>query len=783
MKRTVRFLTLALAAIMLSASIPFGAFAQSSTKRFIDVPEGSWYYDAVYYVKDNKLFAGTSKTHFSPNNAMTRAMLVTVLASMEEIDGTKYTVSSFSDVEKGKWYFCAVEWAFQNGIVGGVGDGKFAPEKAITRQEMVAMLKTYAKYKGYDTTYGENYSLDNFADADTVSSWALSAVKWAVKCGFISGIKGEYGSMLISPKTGATRAAVAVIMKNFCSFDFPVYVREGEAKLTVNGNDISEYTIVYSASNKAKEYNAAARLCEFIFRATGNNLPIVDDSEPETEYEILIGETNRESGEIDRAALCENSDISFTVKVSGNKLFFAGAKDRQSRYGTFYSVYYFAEKYLGFDFYQDSCIICKPEAEIALEDGFEYTDGPAFLSRETWSIGTWNSCLLNNGYYSILSAIHSQGLWIGSEYGPAQQMPCMTSESNIRIFIEKTIEYFNESPEADAIWLSINDSTSYCQCDNCMAAYREDGTRAATVIRLCNRVSEALENAGHKDKKLITIAYNYCTKAPKVTKPCKNIILYYCTNAACGSHDYSDTSCKMNSQIYEQITSWGNICSEMFIWDYVADFSYAMVPLPSFHSLRQNIKLFYDNHTTGIFINGHSKSTGEFERLRGYLYCQLMKNPNISEEEYFDLMNGFIRSYYGDEKLYLRQYLEIIEELTNDKHYNFNAPPGAFYDYEQVYERTPEIDALWEGAFAQTQGNSELYCRVEESYASWLYLRQCASYGKLYENGTEEQKSAYVSDNRKLLYLISKYGIIISQGDGEISAPENASPETWKNVG
>ena len=152
-----------------------------------------------------KLFSGTSATTFSPDEAMTRGMFVTVLGNKAEIDPKDYPTSSFSDVKAGVWYAPHVEWAAQNGIVNGTGGGKFSPDKSVTREQMAVILYNYAKFTNCDLTVRAGL-LEQFPDGNKVSGYAKYAMEWAVTHKIINGIGGR-----LDASGTATRAQVAQI--------------------------------------------------------------------------------------------------------------------------------------------------------------------------------------------------------------------------------------------------------------------------------------------------------------------------------------------------------------------------------------------------------------------------------------------------------------------------------------------------------------------------------------------------------------------------------------------
>lgn len=171
-----------------------------------DVKDTDWFASSVYYALKNGLMNGVSEFVFAPNSPMTRAMLVTVLWRYE--GSPKEGKNTFTDVPAGQWYTDAVAWAAENGIVGGVGNGKFDPNGNITREQMAAILYRYAQKKGFDTS--AKGDLNGFPDKASVSAWATDAIAWTVAEGIINGNGGK-----LDPQGNATRAQVATILMRF----------------------------------------------------------------------------------------------------------------------------------------------------------------------------------------------------------------------------------------------------------------------------------------------------------------------------------------------------------------------------------------------------------------------------------------------------------------------------------------------------------------------------------------------------------------------------------------
>lgn len=176
---------------------------------FTDVLPGSWYFDAVRYAEQNGLMSGVSATSFAPSATMTRGMIVTVLYRMEQEPDAKGT-NVFSDVRSGSYCEDAIIWATGANLVSGYGESLFGPNDAITREQLAVFLYRYAAYKGYDVS--ARALLNGFADQEQISRYAYEAMSWAYAEGLISG----KSTSTLAPLGEATRAEVATILMRYC---------------------------------------------------------------------------------------------------------------------------------------------------------------------------------------------------------------------------------------------------------------------------------------------------------------------------------------------------------------------------------------------------------------------------------------------------------------------------------------------------------------------------------------------------------------------------------------
>ncbi len=182
-----------------------------ASARFTDVPAyGNWAHGGIDFVLSRGMFNGTGNNRFSPNVTMTRGMIVTVLwrgcASPAGFE------NPFHDVRPGVWYAEAAAWGHASGVVKGMSEGQFAPDAAVTREQIATILYRLATLGGVDTS--ARAELAAYPDRGSVSKFAQEAMQWAVAVKLIDGV-GVNGKSYLQPRSGATRAQVATIIMRF----------------------------------------------------------------------------------------------------------------------------------------------------------------------------------------------------------------------------------------------------------------------------------------------------------------------------------------------------------------------------------------------------------------------------------------------------------------------------------------------------------------------------------------------------------------------------------------
>ena len=260
MKKIKRLLASCVAAMLLVPAVP-SAFAAVGDTGFSDVDAGSWYADAVEYVRDNGLMSGTSDTAFDPEGTMTRAMLAQALyraAGSPAVSGS----DSFTDTQKGAWYADAVLWASQQGVVSGYGDGLFGVDDPVTREQIAVILWRDAGSPSAEA------GLD-FADESAISTYAGQAVDWARANGIVSGADGNR----FLPQNNATRAQIAVMLRSYLTMAAPEEPEQpaGESRVLV---------AYFSATGNTE------RVANAIAEAAGGDLFEITPADPYTDEDL-----------------------------------------------------------------------------------------------------------------------------------------------------------------------------------------------------------------------------------------------------------------------------------------------------------------------------------------------------------------------------------------------------------------------------------------------------------------------------------------------------------------
>ena len=288
--RNLKRTGVALMTLALISSLNLNALAAVEDTGYADIEAGSWYAEAVEYVRDNGLMSGTTATTFEPGGTTTRAMLAQILyreAGSPAVSGN----DTFTDTQEGAWYADAVLWATQAGVISGYGDGRFGPNDPVSREQIAVIL---CRYAGSPAAQGED-----FADEASISTWAADAVDWARSAGLMTGQEGNR----FAPQASATRAETAVILRAFRTMNTP----ETPETPAEESNVLVAY---FSATGNTE------RVANAIAEATGGDLFELTPADPYTDADLdWTDESSRVVREYENP---EERDVALTVDTPDN---------------------------------------------------------------------------------------------------------------------------------------------------------------------------------------------------------------------------------------------------------------------------------------------------------------------------------------------------------------------------------------------------------------------------------------------------------------------------------
>jgi len=482
----------------------------------------------------------------------------------------------------------------------------------------------------------------------------------------------------------------------------------------------------------------------------------------------------------------------FIYTVQGNRLIITGNDcykhgTREARYGdpTKEAAYYFLVNKFGLELYDDEeldMIRYSPDPVISLDDGYLYTDEPFFKHRIFYMSGN----ILSTEEPKV-DASEQLYNYLTGDFGSYEHnydpTPCLTDENNLTTMLGNIRLSAETDPELSKISIGICDSPKYCKCTGCMAMYREYKSRSATIVNLANLAAKELE-AIYADFEVEIGAYTYTATPPVGMELHKNITVRYITIEACAGHTYDDPDCQINKAMYDELIGWYELTNnKLHFWDHSGAFVQFMTPFPDWNSQLHNIQFLADHsyEESGILMNSvFGGKHPDFGQLRCYLFSIMYLDPYMSEEEYNYHLNNALEVYYGDGWKYLREYIDTIAELGNEKCHSFHAPASAYYDYTSVAAKADELDALWDKAAALAEG-TELE-RLTLARHSWIYLRQSATQKDRYEMGTEKEKAEFVAANKALYNYVMENDVIWTEAvHGSLADCDfTKGPDTWQ---
>ncbi|MDO4574995.1 MAG: DUF4838 domain-containing protein [Planctomycetia bacterium] len=492
----------------------------------------------------------------------------------------------------------------------------------------------------------------------------------------------------------------------------------------------TDYGIV--VAHDVVSQNAAKELQSVLGQVTGAEFPLVEKPGAKT---LFVGETDAAKErfpEVDFTAF-RADEIVLKTDAGGNILF-AGKPGR----GVLYSVVTFLEDFVGCRWWtakeadipnRPTLIVKAPEVRYA----------PKLICRDAYYRGAHEQmfavhCRCNGGscqitpewgdhfrylygvhsfyplippqkyfkehpeWFSEIDGVRKVGIpgWAGksketeaflASLSPEQRSDhgtqlCLTNEEMRRELVKNALEQLRKRPECNIISISQNDWHGYCTCEKCRAIDQANDSPSGTLITFVNQVAEEIEKE-FPNVWVDTLAYQYTRKPPKLVRPRHNVIVRLCT-IECSFLQPLETG-MLNRSLKDDIEGWSQIAPQLFVWDYVTNFSHYLIPHPNMRVLPENIRFFVKNKTIGLFEQGDNFTTvGDFVDARAWVIAHLMWNPDADADA---LWKEFFDRFYGPAGPALQEYLKILHDAAEKTDYNlrcFLQNTAGWLDYETL---------------------------------------------------------------------------------------------------
>ncbi len=494
----------------------------------------------------------------------------------------------------------------------------------------------------------------------------------------------------------------------------------------------SDYCIVVPDDAAPVLKVAADELASHLKEATGAEYPIFEEAKrPDGRPAFVIGPAKAAAKAFSDPSFSQGKPDEIAIRFKGADIYLNGQMPR----GPLYATYTFLEDYVGVIWWspEETHVPKLPTLEVPAK---EHSYAPKLASREAFYKGTHNNVfatrMKNNGFYTrikqerggfaeIIGFCHTFRQFLPAEKYFADHPEwyseingkrndkaqlCLTNEEMRAEMVKVCLERLRQNPTAKIISVSQNDRQGRCECAKCKALEAIDGTPSGPMIRFVNAVAEEIAKV-YPDVYVHTLAYQYTRKAPKVTRPAKNVIICLCS-IEMNFAEPLETG-PSNASFRKDIEEWSAITSNILIWNYVTNFAQYMLPHPNWRGLAPDIRFFVKHNAIGIFDQGDAGcSVGDFVRPRQWIISKLLWNPDLDEKA---LTRKYFDGYYGAAAPHLLRYIDFICDTVEKSKYNlrcFTQDVFGWLSYEQLQEAL----AIYAQAEEAVKGDAVLAQRV-----------------------------------------------------------------------
>ena len=476
--------------------------------------------------------------------------------------------------------------------------------------------------------------------------------------------------------------------------------------LVLADHNTSIYKIVVPADATKLEQRSANVLQKYIRQVSGAELPIAIEGRPLATPAIYIGHTAK----AEKVHPGKMKQESYLLRTDGKDLVILGGSGK----GLIYGVYNFLETYIGCKKLADAPAVVPTLPKLNIPASINDAYQPPLEYREAYYPAShdaeyleWNQLQQLDDLWGIWG--HSYNKLVPSqtyfaahpEYfalvkGKRQPTQlCLSNDDVYKIVVAELKKRMAKNPDAIYWSVSQNDENGYCQCDLCRATDNEQGSPSGSLIKFVNRVA-----ANFPDKKITTLAYAYTHKAPRSLKPAANVYVFLSDIDA-----YRDKPLATEgtaATFRNDLKAWHDATPNIFIWDYVTEFTNYLAPFPNFNTLQPNAQFFADNGVKGIFSQGSGDTYSEFAEIRSYIIAKLFEN---SKADVHQLETAFLKDYYGPAGKYLQQYLDLLTDKMTASHRKLDIYGNPINEWKSYL--TPDLIDQYSNLLDKAEGAAE----------------------------------------------------------------------------
>jgi len=444
----------------------------------------------------------------------------------------------------------------------------------------------------------------------------------------------------------------------------------GTAQQLVIVNDgVSDYSIIVPREASPLEMKSAKVLQDYMKRVSGKQMPIMKEGDNATPNAIYIGHTKKEA----QVVLGKLPNEAYRIQVKDKDVLICGGSGK----GLIYGVYTFIEKYLGCRKIADAPAITPEMKTVKIPADLKEDGRPQFVYRESFYPASrdpeyleWNKLqqfedlwgLWGHSYNKLVPAgkffkTHPEYYALVKGVRQPTQL-CLSNEDVFTIAASELKIRMTANPDAVYWSVSPNDDIGNCTCDKCKATDDEQGSPSGSLIKFVNRIAKEFP-----DKYITTLAYGYTHRAPRNLAPASNVYVFLSNIDA--FRDKSLVDEPSAAPFRKDVKEWGALTKNLFVWDYITQFTNYLAPFPNLLTLQPNMQYLKENGIKGVFAQGSGDTHGEWAELRSYLTAKLLNDDKADVKK---LVEQFLQDYYGKSAKFMLQYIgQVHDNMATSK--------------------------------------------------------------------------------------------------------------------